>query len=70
MARRTNPLAEEIRRRKEMEARRAGQAPMAPPPRSVAKTRKGGATLPRVVGVVVAVAGVFAAVAYFLGLFD
>jgi signal recognition particle receptor subunit beta len=62
--RRTNPLAEEIRRRKEMEARRAQAAPgmprSAPPPRKAGGVGKGA-----IIAVVIALAGVVAAFLHF-----
>ncbi len=68
-ARRPNPLAEEIRRRKEMEAKRVQTAP-SPQARQARARRRPGSVNPALIGVViVALAGLAVGFLYFMGLF-
>ena len=67
--RRPNPLTEEIRRRKEMEARRVQTAP-APHGKPVRPRRRPGSVSPAlVVGVIVVLAGLAAGFLYAMGIF-
>ncbi len=74
MPRRTNPLAEEIRKRKEMEAKRAasagGAAPAPQARRARPARRPGGVSMPVVIGVALAlVIGTVVILWKFLGVF-